>query len=238
MGKKPHAHGIAATIRKRVFAKPDAYWKVADFKDLSAPAVTKTFGRLNDDGLVQRVAKGLYYVPASTVFGSSVPTGPDIAAYAGLGTLHPAGLSAANVLGLTTQNSAYGEYATTRSSPPLLLKGARVLTNRSFSREALTRREGAMLEVLRTRARDADVDADVLRQRLINVLKAPGAFSRVAIAAADEPPRVRAMLGALAAQAGLHGPELAQLRSSLNPLSRFDFGPLRGLRHAREWQAA
>jgi hypothetical protein len=30
---------------------------------------------------------------------------------------------------------------------------------------------------------------------------------------------------------------LRRLRNSLNPFSRFDFGLLAGLRHARDWQA-
>jgi len=30
---------------------------------------------------------------------------------------------------------------------------------------------------------------------------------------------------------------LDRLRKSLNPLSRFDFGRLASLRHAKEWQA-
>lgn len=52
-----------------------------------------------------------------------------------------------------------------------------------------------------------------------------------------EPPRVRAMLGALGQQAGSPRDKIRQLRESLNPLSRFDFGPLAALEHAREWQA-
>ena len=32
-------------------------------------------------------------------------------------------------------------------------------------------------------------------------------------------------------------PLLDRLRRSLNPLSRFDFGQLRNLRYAKEWQA-
>jgi hypothetical protein len=55
--------------------------------------------------------------------------------------------------------------------------------------------------------------------------------------APSEPPRVRAMLGAIGQQIGQPGKVLARLRSTLNPLSRFDFGILTALAHALEWQA-
>ena len=45
------------------------------------------------------------------------------------------------------------------------------------------------------------------------------------------------MLGALGQQAGVPERELHLLRKTLNPLSRFEFGDLRVLKHAREWQA-
>jgi hypothetical protein len=53
----------------------------------------------------------------------------------------------------------------------------------------------------------------------------------------SEPPRVRAMLGTLGAELGMPDRTLQKLRTSLNPLSRYDFGALRALRHARAWQA-
>lgn len=52
-----------------------------------------------------------------------------------------------------------------------------------------------------------------------------------------EPPRVRAMLGSIGEELGATSRAVQQLRASLNPLSRFDFGMLRTLRHARNWQA-
>ena len=53
----------------------------------------------------------------------------------------------------------------------------------------------------------------------------------------SEPPRVRAMLGAIGQQLGQPESRLSALRKSLNPLSRFDFGNLAVLEHALEWQA-
>jgi len=55
--------------------------------------------------------------------------------------------------------------------------------------------------------------------------------------APSEPPRVRAMLGAVGEQIGQPESWLAELRGSLNPLSRFDFGIMAALAGARRWQA-
>ena len=61
-------------------------------------------------------------------------------------------------------------------------------------------------------------------------------FERLVAVADAEPPRVRAMLGAIAQELGKSPQHLEQLRQGLNPFSRFDFGILRNLRYAREWQ--
>jgi len=53
----------------------------------------------------------------------------------------------------------------------------------------------------------------------------------------DEPPRVRAMLGAIGQEIGIPERQLQKLRSSLGPVSRYDFGRLASLPHAKQWQA-
>jgi hypothetical protein len=93
------------------------------------------------------------------------------------------------------------------------------------------------LEVLRERARSSDLSPEQTARRLKRLLEEPGRFARLAGAAMSEPPRVRAMLGALGQEVGATEALLDALGRSLNPLSRFDFGQLRSLRHAREWQA-
>ena len=65
----------------------------------------------------------------------------------------------------------------------------------------------------------------------------PGRFERLLKIAFSEPPRVRAMLGAIGQQLGYPQKPLLALRKGLNPLSRFDFSILSGLAHAKEWQA-
>jgi hypothetical protein len=45
------------------------------------------------------------------------------------------------------------------------------------------------------------------------------------------------MLGAIGEQIGKRNALLRRLKATLNPFSRFDFGLLAGLPHARGWQA-
>ena len=138
---------------------------------------------------------------------------------------------------MTTQNPGHPEYATPAAAGPGALRNATVHTRRPHTRYGLSDTDGALLELLRDRARASDLDAETTIARLVARLSDPMDFRRVSEAALAEPPRVRALLGALGEQAGQPATLVQPLRDSLNPLSRFDFGPLRALPNARAWQA-
>ena len=74
-------------------------------------------------------------------------------------------------------------------------------------------------------------------RRTLELFRQRGRFKRLLDVAESEPPRVRAMLGAIGQELDKKPATLRRLRKSLNPLSRFEFGRLRGLSHARDWQA-
>jgi len=188
-------------------------------------------------GELDRVRKGVYYRPGRTVLGRSRPSPDSIVTYSSKTLLHPAGITAANYLGFTTQNPARPEYASSASSAPRALAGAHVYTRRP-RREGLSERECALLEFLRDRARTSDLDPESTCARLLGMLGDPRTFAHLTKAAADEPPRVRAMLGAAGEQLGKDERLLWRLRASLNPLSRYDFGTLRCLPTAARWQAS
>lgn len=183
------------------------------------------------------MSKGVYYRPVPTMLGLSVAGASAAAAQTFRAPLHPAGLTAANVLGLTTQNPGLPEYATTGPSAPSALRRAVVYTGRPPQRTGLSAEDGAILETLRERARSSDLSPGETATRLMRLLAEDERFSRLAKVALAEPPRVRAMLGALGQELNIPPGQLEPLRKSLNPLSRFDFGRLAGLQHAQEWQA-
>lgn len=223
-------------MRERVLAEGERYWSHSDFGDLSATAVAHALSRLTAEGVLRRVRKGLYYRPKTTVIGPSIPSATAAFAQPMRAPLHAAGLTAASGLGLTTQNPARAEFATPAAVAPGWLSDVVVHTRRPASRFELDGDDGALLELLRDRARFSDLSPEETARRLIAMLSDPERFERLAAAAQSEPPRVRAMLGALGERAGMPGETLKLLHASLNPLSRFDFGVLRVLPNAREWQ--
>jgi hypothetical protein len=234
--KKPQA-SAARVVRDRVHRGGARFWKHSDFHGLPPSAVATALSRLARQGELQRVGKGVYYRAAPTSFGMSMPAASGVAAETLSAPLHPAGLSAANVLGLTTQNPRRPEYATPAPGPPTALRNAVVHTGRPPQRAGLPAEDGAILEILRERARSSDLSPEGTVRRLRQLLADEDRFRRLVTAAMAEPPRVRAMLGALGQELGMPPPLIDRLRRSLNPLSRFEFGSLRSLRYSREWQA-
>lgn len=230
-------HSAAKAVRDRVQRGASQFWKHSDFRDLPPSAVAKALSRLAQKGELQRVGKGVYYRAAPTSFGPSIPGASAIAAETLTAPVHLAGLSAANALGLSTQNPRRPEYATPAPGPPTALRDAVVHTGRPMQRAALSSEDGALLEILRERAQSSDLSPEETGSRLLRLLADEERFNRLVRAAMTEPPRVRAMLGALGEELNMPPRVLRQLRKSLNPLSRYDFGRLASLRHAREWQA-
>jgi hypothetical protein len=227
----------ARVVRDRVQRGGARYWKHAHFRGLPPSAVATALSRLAREGELQRTSKGVYYRPAPTSFGLTIPGASAAAAQTLNAPLHPAGLSAANALGLTTQNPKRPEYATSAPGPPTALRNAMIHTGRPIARAALSTEEGAILEILRERARSSDLSPDETIRRLEQALSDEERYRRLVTAAMAEPPRVRAMLGALGQDLNMPQALLQRLRGTLNPLSRFDFGNLDGLPDARDWQA-
>jgi hypothetical protein len=196
-----------------------------------------TLSRLAKEGVLQRARKGIYYRPKQTVLGPSLPPATGVIAQTLRAPLHPAGLSAANTLGLSTQNPGRPEFATPAPTAPTALRGAVVHTGRPAQRSSLSAEDGAILETLRTRACFSDLPPGETVRRLVALLADERRYGTLVEVAMAEPPRVRAMLGAIGEELGMPARLLDWLRKSLNPLSRFDFGSLRSLRHAENWQA-
>ena len=159
MASKPTSQtsrGSAARIvRDRVARGGARYWKHSDFQGLPPAAVATALSRLAREGQLDRVSKGVYYHAVPTSFGMSVPSPSAAAAQTLRAPVHPAGLSAANALGLTTQNPRRPEFATPAPGPPTALHDAIIHTGRPAQRAGLSAEDGAILEILRERAAQA-----------------------------------------------------------------------------------
>jgi Family of unknown function (DUF6088) len=234
------ARNTAQTVRARIESGGERLWRLADFCGLPLTAVAQTLSRLSRQGVIERLGKGLYYRPRQTAFGPSLPNMARVRSLAlSQKGVFPAGIAAANLLGFTTQNAARIELATDSASLPRLFLGkdALVHTRRPPAWRTLSETDAALLDFLRNRGASSELPPEETVEKLLGYFGEPGRFDRLLEVAPTEPPRVRAMLGAIGEQLGQTESRLAKLRESLNPLSRFDFGILAALAYARRWQA-
>jgi hypothetical protein len=230
---------VAEKIRKRIDKQEEGYWRPTDFPKYPPTAVSQTLSRMVKDGSLERVSNGIYYRSRQTRFGRSRPSQSEMQKFLNEQNLHPAGVSAANLLGFTTQNAPAGEFATSANSAKRSLIGSRAKlhTRRPPTWNDLSAIDAALLDFLRTRGKFSELSPRETKQRLLNYFKEGDCFERLVEVAAEEPPRVRAMLGAIGQELRKSRKLLNKLRDKLNPLSRFDFGNISNLRHAQEWQA-
>jgi hypothetical protein len=112
-----------------------------------------------------------------------------------------------------------------------------VHTRRPEAWASLSQTDAALLDFLRRGAQTSELSPTKTITRTVALLSERGRFERLLKAAGSEPPRVRAMLGAIGEQIGKKTAALQKLRVSLNPFSKFDFGLLSGLPAAKRWQA-
>jgi hypothetical protein len=189
---------------------------------------------------LERLSKGVYYRSRSTAFGPSRPSPTAIKRLAERDkTIFPSGIAAANLLGFTTQTSKRSEVATSSLSLPRKLVGieTRVHARRPEAWKSLSETEAALLDFLRKGGKTSELPAEQTIRKTLTLLSSDRHLEKLLKVADSEPPRVRALLGALAEEMGREPATLKRLRTSLNPLSRFEFGQFASLTYAREWQA-
>lgn len=225
---------ITKKVESRLKRHPGRLYTFDDFDDLPATAVAPALSRLAASGKIKRARKGVYYVPRKTPLGEVPPDPVVLGEAVTRGRSYPAGLSAANLLGLTTQVPTRVELAV-EDKRPTPVRGIEFKPRARTNRRHLSSREAALLEVLRDVPHLTDVPPRVTTSRLLTLLRDDDSRSRLLRAALHEPPRVRAMVGALAEEAGASDDELNRLARSLNRTTRFDFGPLATLPDAKDW---
>lgn len=231
---------IAKTVRDQIESGGERIWRLADFENMPLSAVAQALSRLFRLGIIQRLGKGLYYKPRHTMFGPSKPNPSQLLSLPVLRKgVFPAGCAAANLLGFTTQHAAKLEVATNGLSLPRLIVGKETIihTRRPESWQELSHEDAAILDFLRRRGSFSEFSPAETVDRLLKHFLEAGRFKHLLRIAMSEPPRVRAILGAIGQELGYSEKQLFELRKSLNPLSRFDFGQLVALKYARQWQA-
>jgi hypothetical protein len=229
-----------AAVRQRIERGGERLWRLEDFRDCSFGAAAQALSRLKREGTIERLSKGIYYRSRTSAFGKSRPNPVSLQKLVSERTrVFPAGIAAANLLGFSTQAASRGEVATSALSLPRKLVGSTTIihTRRPESWESVSDEDAALLDFLRRGGRTSELSPEQTVQRTLSLLSRSGRFERLLKVARSEPPRVRAILGAIGEQLGRKRRTLEPLRASLNPFSRFDFGLLSGLAHASQWQA-
>lgn len=140
-----------SSVRDWVAAQPPrSFFRTQDVPG-SARAVETALSRMtaDHDGPIIRVRHGLYWAkPAPTLFGTGRPDPVDAAMAAVRRGAGPAGWSATQALGLSTQVPAAPTIAVL-GRPPKGIKGVRFVSRSNLDRRDLTPIEIAALEVLR-----------------------------------------------------------------------------------------
>lgn len=212
-----------------------------DFKGVSFITLAKALSRLVESGKLIRVRKGIYYYPKETVLGKTVPKSEDILSKLNWNdSLYPFAAGAtfgSYALGLTTQVPAekvlIGDYTTNRS---VSLMGTTYRTRRRPIRHLknLTPKEFYTLETIRILKNIPGTAISEVLKGIIKLLKEANHHSLIK-AALYEPPRVRAILGAILEEIKTTE-NLSTLRKSLNPLTTFKLGLKDHLTFADVWR--
>jgi hypothetical protein len=198
-------------VSRKVRRARNRFFRRDDFEG-SRSAIEKALSRLVADGELIRVRNGLYWRGVETPFGMAPPNPREVVhALGDKAPIGPAGLSAANFLGLTTQVPRVPVYAAPGTMPDVeRIRIVRRDGRRGEARRAarLTEREIALLEVLDVWEDVVEMPASEAVDKLSTRLRDdPEGTDRLVRSAEHEPARGRVRLRWLLTAAGL--PDLA-----------------------------
>ena len=220
---------LAAEIRKRINQLPEG--KTFGYNDLCIAkenylTAAKALERIQKEGLIKKVSKGVFYKPQQTVFGELEPVYSELLrSYLfenGKRIAYETGSSLYNKLGLTTQ-MAFQIKIASRKKRININRGA--LQAKAVKSYADVNENNYQILGILDAAKDIknipDCSVQQALRRLCSILqtyneKQTDALIKYALL---YPPRVRALVGAILEQIGRENKGLDNLYASLNPLS-------------------
>ena len=237
---RPKHQSVAAAVLRRIF-RPGAkdIWSFTDFADLDPMAVAAALSRLSRAGRLRRVRRGIYHRPRATAFGETRPD-PARVADAIFSERTSIPMRGYNQLGLTSQVA--NEMRRAVESPTRIkpIRGIemRTVTRPLLRQEGITETERLILDALRNISRIPDTSVSNTVKRIKTLIQKrhlrPARLVRFALA---EPPRVRALVGAMVDDLDYRGAGLKKLRQKLNPLTTYDVpGVKASLKTAAAWR--
>ena len=122
------------TLRQRIEALPeDSVLFRSDFPEYHSEFVGGTLAELTNDGILVKLAQGIYAKPRKSRFGNVLPSVDKIVqaiAVRDNAQIIPSGITALNILGLSTQVQMNYTYLTTGSERLIKLTNQRVMLKR------------------------------------------------------------------------------------------------------------
>lgn len=229
---------VTKTILERIEKKgPGSTWTFGDFKSLPTVAVAKALSRLAKDKKLTRVRKGVYHYSKPTVLGPTTPT-PLAVVGATFPITYAGSTTAAYNLGLTTQVPAnpvlFGDVSYGKSN--FLGTNIRFRKRNVTHLKNLDELEINIIEALRNIKKIPAVSPAEAVSRIKKALKSSSKIRELLKAIENEPPRVRALIGAMCEELGLETDKLKTLRSTLNPLTHYSLEVREALRYADSWR--
>lgn len=225
--------GVTQNIQKQVSKLADGTtfkYEQLDIEPQEYSASAKAIERLIAKGIIKRVSTGVFYKPKKTVFGELKPSEEEILKpylfEKGKRIAYITGNSLYNRLGLTTQIPKSIKIASrdkrisisngnVKASP---VKSYMDVTDKNFYLLEL-------LDALKDFKKIPDLDKNSAIKILSNKLKElnPAEIKLLIKCGLAYPPRVRSFLGALLENIKTES-DLIALKTSLNPLSEYDYG--------------
>jgi hypothetical protein len=200
---KDVATSTASGVTRKVKAAKNRFFTVEDFSGTRS-AVARTLSRLEHEGEIVRVRRGLYWRGVKTPLGMSFPrTGLVLKEVYGKNSgFGPARLDAARLLGLTTQVGAKPTFAVPYEIDGISARLVNRARRTGRARNRLNTSEIALLEVLNDWDEVVELPSDRAVERVISLLGSTIRPGAVAAASATEPARVRERLRAMLSVAG------------------------------------
>lgn len=225
---------LAAEIRKQIKALPEGktfgYGQLRITKDDYATAA-KALERLQKEGLIKKVSKGVFYKPEQTVFGELKPDYRELLRpylfENGKRVAYETGTSLYNRLGLTTQMAFRIKIAS---------RGKRININRGVLKADAVKSYAEVTDSNYEILGLLDAFKDIKRIPDCTVAQALGRLSAILKSLTEKqtellikyallyPARVRALVGALLQSNGYTSKALEKLKESLNPLTTIKLG--------------
>lgn len=225
---------LASEIRKRIMQLPEG--KTFGYDDLRIArdgysAAAKAIERLQKEGLIKKVSKGVFYKPEQTVFGELKPDYSELLRpylfENGKRVAYETGPSLYNRLGLTTQMAFRIKIAS---------RGKRININRGILKADAVKSYAevtdsnyetlGLLDAFKDIKRIPDCSVAQAVRRLSAIIKALDNKQTESLIkyALLYPPRARALAGAVLENNGRKGKGLEKLKDSLNPLTTIKLG--------------